>query len=364
MAVTLGFTGMDSSTQDALAVALRLAIDSNQADVRLQPNADAEVVIVDMDSLYGPMSWMQLHNAGRSVVGLTSAPRTQADFRLPRPYDGSDLRVLLEQITAAAKRAGKGGRTREATPAPTPLDIAPAEHAKATLQAPVLAQVAEPAQPEPEPEPVAPPRASPPPASVPAPVVVPRVLQRARALHEWLQPGVLDKPVRMSQLGAPTLYVDVANGIYHGPPLLKPVESWLREPVEEDRFHTLDIASWKREVESVGDAQPLSRLLWFSALKAGQGRLAEGFNPDGEYRLVKWPQTEREFPRHFRLATAMMKGPASLRSIADAAGASLEEAIDYVNANLATGFAEQVMRMPPADETVTRGGLFGVRKPR
>src|SRR3546814_1869846 len=69
-----------------------------------------------------------------------------------------------------------------------------------------------------------------------------------------------------------------------------------------------------------GDAQPLQRLQCLDALVAGSGELLPGYDPDGCYKLNKWPQTEPEYPRHVRIATAMMKGPATLAEIAGASG--------------------------------------------
>ena len=97
-----------------------------------------------------------------------------------------------------------------------------------------------------------------------------------------------------------------------------------------------------REAAALGAAQPLARLQWYGGLLAGKGKLLPGFDPTAQYQLRKWPQTEREFPKHFRIATAMMKGPATLDEIATASGVPLEDVVDFVNANLATGFAEAV----------------------
>ena len=86
-----------------------------------------------------------------------------------------------------------------------------------------------------------------------------------------------------------------------------------------------------------------------------------GIDPDGNYRLTKWPQTEREYPKHFRIATAMMKGPATLDEVAAASGVPREDVADFVNASLASGYAELVLPEPPApEEPPTKpGGLFG-----
>ena len=68
---------------------------------------------------------------------------------------------------------------------------------------------------------------------------------------------------------------------------------------------------------------PLSRLVWFGNLLAGKGALAPEHDPQRRYQMVKWPQTERDYPKHFRIATVMMKGPALIAEIAEASGVSV-----------------------------------------
>ena len=56
----------------------------------------------------------------------------------------------------------------------------------------------------------------------------------------------------------------------------------------------------------------------------------------------------------------MMKGPATLPEIAAASGIPREEVADFVNANLATGYAEFVPEPPPAPaEPPKPTGLLG-----
>ncbi len=74
---------------------------------------------------------------------------------------------------------------------------------------------------------------------------------------------------------------------------------------------------------------------------------------------MKWPQTEREFPKHFRIATAMMKGPATLEEVTATCGVTAAEVADFVNANLATGYAEPYRDPEPEPEPQKSGGLFG-----
>src|SRR3546814_16470166 len=89
-------------------------------------------------------------------------------------------------------------------------------------------------------------------------------------------------------------------------------------------------------------------------------RSLPGYDPDGCYKRNKWPQTEREYPRHFRIATAMMKGPATLAEIAGASGMPVADVADFVNASLATGFADIAPNTPPEPaEPAKPTGLFG-----
>src|SRR5690606_40045149 len=97
MPLTLGMTGMDPATETALKAAFNLANARLGGLWQLAPESEAGHVVVDMDSMYGPMSWLRLHAAGKQVIGLTSAPRTQTDYRLGRPFDPAQMAELLDR---------------------------------------------------------------------------------------------------------------------------------------------------------------------------------------------------------------------------------------------------------------------------
>lgn len=361
MPLTLGLTGMDPATEAALQTAFKQANAGTGERFSLAPEADADYVVVDMDSMYGPMSWLRLHGAGKTVIGLTSAPRTQADFRLGRPFDAVSLDRLLHEI---ADQAGvpvaappnpvpaapppapivqaepePAAQPSGFTPAPAPQDQLPEE-----VPEPVQAEAAPPPEPVLIPEP---PAAAPPPARDPV-------------FADWLAPSALQQRLRYRRAAGPNVFIDPKARQYHGPATLKPLAGYFEGPVRLADFDALDDAAWARETATAGEAQPLIRLQWYGGLLAGKGELLPGFDPAGRYRLNKWPQTEREFPKHFRIATAMMKGPATLEDIAAASGVTRAEVADFVNANLTTGFAESVADTPPEpSEPAKSGGLFG-----
>lgn len=375
MSLTIGLAGMDPATETALKSAFAEANERLASRWRLVPEADADLVAVDMDSMYGPMSWLRLHASGKRVVGLTSAPRAQTDYRLGRPFSAQSLGELLREI---AKDAGVELTTADAAPAvASPAAEAPVEAPLQTAAAsddtdphaaaaPVdalppadepAAHEPEPAaaaaDPEPQPEPIvaavdAPESAAPEPEPTAAAPVPATPTPTVRRLFDWLvDPGRLDGRLRYRLPSGPTLLIDAGARTYHGPAALKPLAQYFEGEITRDAFESLDAASWEREAAAAGAAQPLARLAWFGGLLAGGGRLLPGHDPDGRYQLTRWPQTEREFPRHFRIATAMMKGPATLAEVATASGIALDEVVDFVNANLATGYAEAVPETPP-----------------
>src|SRR3546814_1958105 len=113
-----------------------------------------------------------------------------------------------------------------------------------------------------------------------------------------------------------SLLIDPSARSYHGPAALKSLAAGLKGTVQRTDFEDIDDAAWASESAKAGEAQPLQSLLWLDALVAGSGELLHGYDPDGCYKLNKWPQTEREYPRQLRIDTAMMKGQATLEEMA------------------------------------------------
>ena len=354
MALTLGFTGMDRATESKVQAAFKVANAETGNRWTLVDGDNADYIVVDMDSLYGPMSWLRLHAAGRKVIGLTSLERSQTDYRLAHPVHADDLMVLLSEIATDAPGEAIANATpppAASSPAPEPMDVLPAAQAIAddvTEEAPSEAPAMVFAEPSPIPEPPAPEPEPEPPSD--------------RNLYDWLSQNRLAQRIRLQRDGLPVLLIDPGNKTWHGPSTLKSVAQYFEGTFLREDLPSADEASWAGEASSIGAAQPLSRLRWLGALVSGRGHLLPGLDPDGQYRLNKWPQTEREYPKHFRIATAMMKGPATVAELAETSGVTSEEVADFINANLATGYAEFVPPAPPEPDTPPQkpaGGLFG-----
>lgn len=318
----------------------------------LTPENAAGVLVIDMDSMYGQMSLMKAIGSGQILVALTASGRAETDYVLTRPVSADALAGLMASIDgrAPAAAAPAPAPSQAPAPAPTPPPAAAAPEPVAApaptpvVAAPVAKAAPAPAEPAPEAAEPTPEPARPQPAE-------PR-------LADLLRPGALTGPVRLQLTGAPDLVLDPGSQTYLGGAALKPLLPYCATIIRDGELHPVAAADLPAIAASLGGSQPLSRLAWLCALSGGNGALMPGFSPNDKYKLLKWPQTEREFPKHFRIATVMMKGPASLTEIAELSSTPLGEVIDYVNACLASGVAEPEGAAPvPVD--AGKGGLLG-----
>ncbi len=354
MSLTLGLTGMDPDTEVALKIAFAEVNERLDKRWELVPETDADHIVVDMDSMYGPMSWLRLHAAGKTVIGLSSAERTQTEFRLSRPFDAHQVYNLLTELEEHAQADSSPGdmpTPDSAVPGGTrtAADTGPASGADAPPPAPSNAPDAtdsgDPEQAE---------------VAVSEPPPEPEVPARDPVFADWMQPGALPGRVCYRRGDGPTLLIDPAAQTWYGPTALKSVAPAIVGTVENHAFEPLDDAQWVSQNAVAGDAQSLLRLAWLAGLVAGQGALLPEHDAGGRYALTKWPQTEREYPKHFRIATAMMKGQATVAEIAEASGVPVADVADFINANLVTGFAQYVPEPSPEPvEPPKAGGLLG-----
>lgn len=325
------FAGLPRDEQSSVEASFKQANAGNRW--QLANENEAAVVVVDMDSMYGQMSLMKALSSGKVVVALTAGGRVDAEHQLARPVTVEGVTALLAELEARPSETPAQAAGTEAEPAPAPE----AEAAPAAVPAAAPPPAPAPApEPEPAPEPPADPR-----------------------LADHLRPGALSGPVRLQLGDAPALVIDPGQGQYLGGAALKPLLPYATAIVREADLQPVDPAQLPALAQELGGTQPLSRLAWILALGGHEGQLAPGYDPNDRYKLLKWPQIEREFPRHFRIATVMMKGPALLTEIAEASGASLAEVTDYVNASLAVGVAEPDRPAPVEPETAKGGGLLG-----
>ncbi len=284
---------------------------------QIADETQAQVLIIDMDSMYGHMTWLKAQGSGKTTVGLTTGSRAETDLLLNRPLKADALAALLGQLS---------GQTPSASPSPRPAPVK---------------EVVEPVAPEPArttgQQTALPAAAARTTGQTPAmPAVAP---PRDPRIWDYLAPGALEGPVKLQLADAPILALDPATQTYAGSATLKALLPYVEAVLHKSDLIGIEPAEFEAIKAQHGGAHPYTRLLWLCGLSTGNGQLLPGFDPNQKFHLAKWPQIEREFPKHFRVATVMMKGPARLAEIAEQSTGGLTEVTDFVNANLLTGMA-------------------------
>lgn len=354
-----GLSGFSRADEASFSELFKSAARRASTGASLVAEAEAEALIIDADSIYGQMGLMQAQSSGKLLIAITAGSRADADHRLSSPVSEEALAELLGRIGAGTARPVPAPTSAAGTtPAPAarpdakPAAVAAPVPARAAATAPVTAAKAAP-QPEPAPAST---------ASVAAASETPRTeAPRERSLFEHLQPGMLGQPVMIERGAAPALVIDPTSRTYLGGASLKPYVEYLSAPIPAQAIKPVPTSRLTELEAQLGGRQPIQRLLWLAALHAGEGQLI-GFDPATRFKLGKWPQIEREFPKHFRIATVMMKAAATVDEIAAASGASREEVCDLLNAYLATGFAEpEQVQASVAAETARTGLLDRLR---
>jgi hypothetical protein len=296
------------------------------------PEAEAEALLIDVDSMYGQMSWLRAQGGPRPIIALTAASRADADARLARPVSAASLGAALNEI---APRLGP------ARPGP-----APAARTQPATPTPATARAA-------APEPTVPA------APAPAPAVDrPAEPPRPHKLVDFVRAGQFPGAVRLRD-SAPALVFDPTRGSFLGASQLKPLLPLASMEIAADRWQAITPHEYDRLKAELGE-QPLTRLQWLAGLGASHGQLLPELSGALRFKLIKYPTTEREFPKHIRIATAMLKQLATAEDIAQTSGQPVEDVIDFINACAAIELIEAEFPAAATEPTETaRGGLLG-----
>jgi hypothetical protein len=325
---------------------------------QLADHASADVLLVDAESVYGHMDWLKARGSGRRVVAWTASQEGyDAELWLRRPIVSAELSALLNRLGASL---GGQPASAVATPpkagAPAPRAEAVAPAAIPAAPAPASAAASAPAVASAPTSAAAAPTVAEPPLPTPAPPPAVYLLD----LLGPNPPVTLANRVCLEASGLPTLYLDSRARTWHSVSTLKGLSGWCQRPLERNEAHVVGEVEFAAAVANL-PGQPYARLSWLVHLLRGEGKLDPGFDANARYKLVRWPQSEREFPKHFRIGTVMLKHAATLDEIAEQCGASLGEISDFINAYHALGYIEVEASAQAGDEA-RRGGLFGRSK--
>lgn len=324
-------------------------------------SATADVLLIDVDSLYGHMDWLKAHAQSRRVICLTASSMSDRDIMVARPISSGGLQHALrlaagEDIGSSGINPDAASHRAAAPPVPParitgerPLvvkPVAPNVVVRTTGERPLVSQritgqqaavgqavtgqrPAVPTHPTPVSTPISAVAASPSPATNKA------------SLADYLLADLLHEAGSLSRTGLPTLILDPSQDRYYSGLTLKPLLPYCRGPIQRSEWKPVATAELEK-LRASGSGLPLSRLVWLYALGTSNGSsLLAGLDQNARFKLLKWPQIEREFPKHFRIATAMMKAATSLTEVAEFSGAALAEVYDFVNAYAAIGFVTE-----------------------
>lgn len=315
--LTLCLVGADADTKAHIESLLESLRSRLEARWRPAAYAEANLLLIDADSVYGHMDWLKAQSSGRPAVALTAAPDAHdPEHRLRKPVAPPDLVALLNRLGA-----------------PLAGSVAP-------VAAPAIADLIEPAE------------------LIRRPPPTPPELHLTDLLAAT---PALAGPLRLAADGLPTLVLDPQTRTWHSSATLKALSGWCKRALSPSDVRSVDAGELANAIAGL-PGHPYVRLQWLVHLLRGGGHLDAALDAGARYRLSRWPQSEREFPKHFRIATIMLKQAATLEEIAAQSGAEIGDVADFVNAYHALGFVEhETTAERPADEA-RRGGLFGRAK--
>jgi hypothetical protein len=298
--------------------------------------------------MYGQMDWLRARSSGRLVIAYTSASEPlEPEFSLRKPVVSGDLVALLNRISeglgSGKSRAPMTAANAAAYEQPVMRVVAAVPPANDAAAAPVIDAGVVPTT---------------------APIVANIGSAKAETylVDELL--GVLDAsegPVRLVHEGLPSIIIDPAHQRWYAAVSLKPLAGWSKLPLRRDELKPLGAEEFA-QATAIMAAQPYARLVWLARLARGEGELDAGLPADARYRLTRWPQVEREFPKHFRIATAMMSGTGTIDEIAAQSRAGIADVVDFINAYNALGHVECEAHLPVTSPGDRSGLLERVRK--
>ncbi len=336
MSRRLALQGASEEDTARMREMLRHSASALNATWTLHDDDDADLLVVDIDSVHGHMDWLRAHSTGKPVAALTQNPRfDDADLILRKPVRPDELATILNSVDAQLP-------VRTYAEPPTPVVAPP----PAPIAQPAAAAVA----------PVTPP--------APAVIEVTPPPSTERRLADWLADGALAQAVRLTMNDVPELILDPGNKTYYADGTARALSPYFKRVITLDEWQPLEYADLAA-LQTSGKGQAYSRLLWLFHALGSNGRLTHDLDVDAKYKLSRWPQIEREFPKHFRIATVMMKQASTLTEISDQSGAALADVIDFTNAYNATGHIEMepVVATPVTRDSGRHAILSRLRNP-
>ena len=320
-------------------VALLLGEHRQELDARWQisDHASADVLLIDAESVHGHMDWLRASSNGRLAIACSNARESSdARFLVGKPVIADELVAVLNQVGADLKAKPEPRAAVAAMPVASVAPVAPATTEAANASVVVASIEREP------------------PSAIAAAVPTPR----AQRLADFLGANPpLSGRLRLAAVGLPTLLLDPGTRTWLAGTSLKGLSAWCTRALLPGDVQAIGEAEYVKEIATL-PVQPYARLEWLAHLLRGEGRLDPELDPNGRFKLARWPQSEREFPKHFRIATMMLKEWTSIGDVAELSGATIADVVNFINAYHALGFIEYECPPALAPQPVPRSSLF------
>jgi hypothetical protein len=314
----------------------------------------ADLLLVEADSVYGHMDWLKAQGNGRLVAALTGTPDAyDRDFSLRLPIVAAELIALLNRASAQINGLSAAAAPAPAAAAPSPVAPTARPAAEPAPRAAVAPRT-----------PIAPPpllKPAAPVVSAPAPVATTNEALRPMQLAQFLGPNPpLIGRLRLQSGSLPDLFINTHDQSWHSAGNLKNIAPWCTRSLSHLDVQMVSENEYTGYTSAL-PAQPGARLKWLVHLSNSDGQLENGLDPKARYKLSRWPQSERDFPKHFRIATVMLKQASTLEEIAAQGGATVADVANFINAYNALGYIESD-EAARAQTDSRGGGLFGRAK--
>ena len=369
---TLAVIGMSEDEAAHLRLLMRSVARELEHDWGWGDENGADLLIVDADSFAGQMARTRARGAGVRCVVFSDRPVEDADLLLRRPLQRANV---VETLNRAGARPQPLATIAAHTTDFYTRDIGEAAHdtvGAEALPSPGLDAVL-------RPEPVelrgrgeasghlaaaatmyagggdaASPAALPKPPARPAGSLADAA---PHDLREYLADGLLRGPARIILGKAPPLVLDPKNKVAHASSGLRALEPYCRARWSLRDWQPLTSAELA-ELRTSEQSHSYARLTWLHVLLHSGGRLASHLDPGGSYRLKHWTEIDKDFSKHFRIASAMLQ-PLRLHEIASASGAPMADVFDFINACDAVGLIEWTPRPRRNDDAKPAPSLLG-----
>ncbi len=291
---------------------------------RWQPGdlSSADLVLVDTDSVWGHMDWLRMQGSGRHLAACSHArPRHDDDLAIQSPVTVVALQALLaraESVIQPPSISASSASTPTSHHVSKPFRPLPFTDNRLLKDSNVTTAV-------------------PSTGDVKSAPVASITASSNTSLGSLLHRGKLSTAFQIT-LQNQYLTIDPnTEQFWTDAASLKPLVPLLALPL--DRCTRPDTE--KLEALRKTKGQRLARLKWFAALIQTPGVLPSGIGATTVLHMDRWPEIEREYPRHFRIATALMRQPGTVNQIAQRAKVDETDIIDFVRAYQAIGFVVQ-----------------------